>query len=283
MFLLLAMLASIRLLQRFVPGRVPIVVFFLAAVIDCLLAGQCTIIVLLGLALFIRLEEDHPYLAGLSLTLTVLKPHLLTLFWLVLLFEIVRHRRFRILAGGVTGFIVSSLFPLLFNPRIWADYRHDMSVGGLLLQQRPNLGTALRFLVPPHSLWIQFIPLAVGVPLGLWFWWRKRDEWAWHREGALIIAGALLASPYYFHIDQVLFVPAVLYCYTRTSTILQGVYFVLNALAVFLILKFSMLTSMATVWTAPVFVAWFAYVYRQQRFGRNPMREPAGELATSRS
>ena len=62
---------------------------------------------------------------------------------------------------------------------------------------------------------------------------------------------------------------------------MQALYFVLNALALGLILKFSMLTSMATVWTAPVWVAWFATVYRQQQRGRGPSREPAPELAVS--
>ena len=281
MVLLLAVLGSIRLLQGYAFGRIPIVVFFLAAVIDCVLAGQSTILVLLGISLFIRLEKVHPFWAGLALTLGVLKPHLLSLFWLVLLIEVVRHRRFRILAGGIAGFLGCCVASVILRPHVWSDYRHDLPMGDLLLMQRPNVGTALRMYVWPHALWLQFVPLAIGVPLALWFWWTTRQRWQWHREGALVVAGAVLASPYSFHVDQVLFVPAVLFCYARAAKIMQGVFFVLNALALFLILKFSMLTSMATLWTAPVFVAWFALVYRQQKAGAGPLREPAPELTAS--
>ena len=283
MLLLLAALGSIRLLQPFALGRIPMVAFFLAAVIDCVLAGQSAILVLLGISLFIRLQKDHPFWAGLALTLGILKPHLLSLFWLVLLFEVVRRRRFRIVVGGIVGFLGCCLSSVILNPHIWSDYRHDLPVSNLLLMQRPNVGTALRMWVWPHGLWLQFVPLAIGVPLGLWFWWRTRHHWEWHREGAMIIAGAVLASPYSFHVDQVLFVPAVLFCYPRTTRTMQGLYFVLNALALGLILKFSMLTSMATVWTAPVWVAWFITVYRQQQLGRGTSREAAPELAVSQA
>lgn len=283
MFLLLAAIGSIWLLQPWVPGRIPIVAFFLASVVDCFLAGQCTIVVLLGLCLFIRLRESHPSLAGLALTLTVLKPHLLSLFWPILLLEILRTRRFQIAAGAIAGVAVASISALAWDPHIWADYRHSLHGQNLFLRAPlPNLSNGLRLLIWPHSVWLQFIPLALGIPMALWFWWRTRHHWEWHREGALVIAAAVLVSPYSFHIDQVLFLPAILYCYPRTNRTMQAIFFVLNGLAVFLIIRFPMLTSLAAIWTAPVWMAWCSYIFRQVRPGQDAKPQRAAELAASR-
>lgn len=282
MVLLLAAVGSIWLLQPWVPGRVPIVVFFLASVVDCFLAGQCSILVLFGICLFIRLRASHPWLAGVALTLAVLKPHLLSLFWPILLLEVLRTRRFQVIAGAIVGVLVASLSAPAWDPHIWADYLRSLRGQNLFLRAPlPNLSNGLRLLLWPHSIWLQFIPLALGVPLALWFWWRTRHRWEWYREGALVIAGAVLVSPYSFHVDQVLFLPAILYCYPRTNRTLQGIFFMLNGLAIFLILRFPLLTSLATIWTAPVWMAWCAMIYWQRRQGIHRKSQPAGELAAT--
>lgn len=283
MFLILAALGSIRLLQGYTLGRIPVVAFILASIVDCVLAGQSAIVVLLGVCLFIRLQKTRPYLAGLALTLAMLKPHLLSLFWLVLLLEIVRHRRFQIAAGAIAGLVAASVGILAWNPKIWSHYHGSLESVKLLKGAHPNIASGLRLLVPPHTLWLQFVPLAIGVPLSLWFWWRTRDRWEWHREGALLIAGAVLIAPYSFHVDQVLTLPAVLFCYPRAGKPMQGIFFLLNALAIYLIIRFSMLTSPATMWTSPVFMLWFIWVYRHQRLGSQRLPESAGELAVSQA
>ncbi|HLJ75978.1 MAG TPA: glycosyltransferase family 87 protein [Acidobacteriaceae bacterium] len=284
MILLLAAVGSIWLLQPWVPGRVPIVAFFLASVVDCFLAGQCTIVVLFGICLFIRLRASQPWVAGLALTLTVLKPHLLSLFWPILLLEILRTRQFQVAAGAIAGVALASVSALAWDPHIWADYRNSLHGQNLFLRAPlPNLPNGLRLLIWPHSVWLQFIPLALGVPLALWFWWRNRDRWEWHREGALVIAGAVLVSPYSFHIDQVLFLPAILYCYPRTNKAMQGIFWVLNGLAIFLILRYPMLTSLASIWTGPAWMAWCSFIYWRRRRGREAKPAPAGELAVSRA
>ena len=60
-----------------------------APIAACLVAGQMGILLLLGLTLFLWLESDYPVLAGAALLLPFAKPHLLSLFWVALLFWIV--------------------------------------------------------------------------------------------------------------------------------------------------------------------------------------------------
>jgi len=59
--------------------------FGFAPVLACLMARQCGILLLLGIALFLLLWKDRPFLAGAALLLCALKPHFFTPFGIALL------------------------------------------------------------------------------------------------------------------------------------------------------------------------------------------------------
>jgi hypothetical protein len=67
----------------------------------CVILGQTAIFVLLGLVLFLHLHRTHPFLAGLSLWLVLVKPHLVLPFGVVLVLWIFVSRTYRVLAGVV--------------------------------------------------------------------------------------------------------------------------------------------------------------------------------------
>jgi len=256
MALIGAALVSIRLLQPFCPGKIPLVLYFFAPVVDCFLAGQTTILVLLGICLFIRYGERRPWAAGLGLVLTLLKPHLLMLFWPVLLLDVVRRRKFAVLGWAVVGSAVASVLPLLADAHIWAQYLVSVRAEQIQDQYFPNLACELRVLVAPQMVWLQLIPAAVGVCVALLLWWRARERWEWPRQGTLLIAASTLVSPYSFLVDQVLFLPAALVCYPRASRMMQGLFIAMNAAAWVLMLKVPEMTSPVTMWFAPAVMLW---------------------------
>lgn len=262
MALILAALGSIRLMQPFAIGPIPYSVFFFAPVIDCILAGQSSIFVLLGVSLFIRLVERRPFLAGIPLVLCLLKPHLLAIFWLVLLLEIMRKRQWGVIGGLLAAMLAALLAALVLDPHVWTHYFADLRGEGIRTQFFPNLAYGLRWVIARQQLWPQFIPLVAGLPLALIFWWRRRGIWQWKREGVLLIAGSALVSPYSFHVDEVLFLPAVLYCFTRSSEPLRRVFVAINALAIFLCIRFPSLSSPADMWTGPITMLWLTYAWR---------------------
>lgn len=264
MVLIVAALASIRLLQPFAREKIPLILFFFAPVVDCFLAGQTTILVLLGVCLFIRYQERRPWTAGLGLVLTLLKPHLLALFWPVLLLDVVRRRNFGVLGGAVSGGVVASLLPLAIDAHIWTQYLVSVRAEHIEDQYFPNLACGLRVLVAPQAVWLQLLPMAVGVCVALAVWWRARERWEWPRQGALLIAASTLVSPYSFLVDEVLFLPAALLCYPRASRAMQWLFVAMNAAAWVLMLKVPEMTSPVTIWFAPALMLWCWWIAARQ-------------------
>jgi hypothetical protein len=262
--LILASLVSIWLLQPFVQGKVPILAYFFAPIVDCILAGQTTILVLLGVCLFIRLEQQRPFRAGAALLLTLLKPHLLALFWPVLLLDILRRREWRLVAGGVCATAVASAIGTLIDPRIWTQYLVSVRAEHIENQYFPNIACTLRILISPHSLWPQLLPAIAGIVIALWIWARTRGQWEWSREGAMLFAGSALVAPYSFLVDQVLFLPAVLFCYPRASRFARTVFIAVNVAAFYLMLKVPAMSSPVTLWVAPAMMIWCYHVYRRR-------------------
>ncbi|HEY6447774.1 MAG TPA: glycosyltransferase family 87 protein [Acidobacteriaceae bacterium] len=263
MLLIVAALASIRLLQPFYAGRVSLMVYCFAPVADCFLAGQTTILVLLGICLFLRFQEQKPWAAGVALVLTLLKPHLLLLFWPVLLLEAVRRRKFGVLGGAILGTAVASALPIAVDPRIWSQYFASVRAEHIENQYFPNLACELRVLLAPNHAGLQLVPAAIGIAVALWLWWRVRERWQWPQQGALLVAGSALVSPYSFLVDQVLFLPAVMAVYPRASKTMQALFVAMNAAAWVLMLKIPEMGSPATIWFAPALMVWCWWIYRQ--------------------
>jgi hypothetical protein len=262
--LILASLFSIWLLQPFVAGRIPLIAYFFAPIVDCFLAGQTTILVLLGICLFVRLEGRRPFWAGAALVLTLLKPHLLLLFWPVLLLEIVRRRQWSVVWGGVCATALASAIATLLDPRIWTQYIVSVRAEHIENQYFPNVATTLRVLIAPRSLWPQLLPGIIGLVIALWIWARTRGTWEWRSEGGMLFAGSALVSPYSFLVDQVLLLPAVLYCYPRATPIARAVFIAINFTAFYLMLKVPEMSSPVTLWVAPGMMIWCYHVYRRR-------------------
>jgi hypothetical protein len=278
--LILASLFSIWLLQPFIGGRIPLVAYFFAPIVDCFLAGQTTILVLLGVCLLIRLEARRPFWAGAALLLTLLKPHLLLLFWPVLLLEIIRRKQWMIVWGGLCATVLASTIATILDPRIWTQYVVSVRAEHVENQYFPNIASTLRVMAAPNSVWPQLLPAILGVVIALWIWVRQRGEWQWSRQGAMLLAGSALVAPYSFLVDQVLFLPAVLYCYPRATTSARALFLAINFTAFYLMLKVPEMSSPVTLWVAPAMMLWCYEVYRRRKADRAP-DAPAAAVAAS--
>jgi hypothetical protein len=280
--LILAALLSIWLLQPFMGGKVPLILYAFAPIVDCFLAGQTTILVLLGVCLFIRLQGRRPFWAGFALLLCLFKPHLLALFWLVLLLEIVRRREPRIVLGAVCSVALASAIATALDPHIWSQYLVSVRAEHIEDQYFPNLSVALRILIAKNSLWPQLLPTILGLPLAFWFWIRNRVHWQWPRQGAMLIAASALLSPYSFLVDQVLFLPAVYFCYPLALKLERMLFISINVAAFVLMLKIPEMSSPVTIWVAPAMMLWCWWIYRRQTADVASQPNPASQaLAAS--
>src|SRR5712692_7030293 len=122
--------------------------YLFAPVAACLVAGQMGMVLLLGIALFLLLEEDQPFLAGAALLIPLAKPHIFTLLWPILAVWVVTRKRWSLLGGMATTFLLALSIAVAFDPAIFQHYRE-------MLQQQ--------------AIQHEFIPALSGMIRGIFF------------------------------------------------------------------------------------------------------------------
>jgi hypothetical protein len=187
---------------------------FFGPTLVMLMLGQWTILVLLGIVLFLTLEERaRDWFAGASLLLVFGKPHVIFLFILAVLFWSVHSKRLAIVLSGLLSLAASSLAILAINPQIFAQY--FKSVGQFVGDPTPcpNLGGLLYVASGHHSL--ALLPQLIGT-VWLMFYWRKyRGEWDWNTHGMMVLVVSVACSYYSYPYDEVLILPALMSAYAR--------------------------------------------------------------------
>jgi hypothetical protein len=219
--LLVSLAVSIQILRGLMGQRqsqVHLVLYAFAPVLACLLGGQISLFLLLGLVLFLRLHKHSPFLAGASLWLCLLKPHLFVPFGVVLLVWICRTRAYKVFAGVAAALGFSSLIAILIRPTIWNNYRvmmHEQRIDQLDL---PCLSVFVRQHLYPHTFWVQCLPVVAGCLWALLYYRRHQARWHWIEHGSLLLLVSVVVAPYSWFMDQTLLIPSLLYALYRTES-----------------------------------------------------------------
>ena len=232
----------------------------------CVLCGQTALFALLGITLFLRFHSRRPFVAGLSLWLCALKPHLFLPFATVLLLWVVLRRAYRLLAGAVLALAASSLAACALDPSVWAQYARMMRSSGIEYEFIPCMAVALRFAIHRQMMALQFLPAIAGCLWAVYFFWKRRDRWDWMQDGALLMLVSVFASPYAWITDQALLVPALLVGVYRATTRAQlGALMLASAFIEITPLSNRTLHSALYLWTTPFWLAWYLYVSAKSR------------------
>lgn len=232
--------------------------------LQCVVMGQTSLFLLLGLVLFLRYHRSRPFWAGASLWLCSLKPHLFLPFGVALLLWIAVTRSYRVLAGAATALAASCALTEWIDPAAWGQYFHWAGRSGIASEFIPCLAVELRQVIAPGKDWIAFVPAAIAcVWAAVWFW-RKRRTWDWVEDGNLLTLVSILVAPYCWIYDQCLAMPALLYAAVKTESRRA-----LGTLAVlFLVLELQPylfgvgLESKIFLWPAFAWVAWYGMATR---------------------
>ena len=168
---------------------VPTALFMLNAQLDGIVA--------LGLGAAIALWS-RPYLAGLALGLTLMKPQLV----LVVAAGLLLARQWRQLAGWATSGVALTGAAMLFNPRWILDWLAPLSTPvqpGSREVDIPHLGTLL-----PPDLRIEAIALLTALTIFAVLILARRRADDFNSVLAIIIAGGIIAAPHALPADLVL-------------------------------------------------------------------------------
>lgn len=229
--------------------------------LNCVMAGQTAIFLLLGLVLFLRLHRNRPFLAGAALWLCTLKPHIFVSWALVLLVWIVVTRSYRILAGGAAAMALSCLLTAWIDPAAWSQYLHWAGRSGIGGESIPCLSNALSKFVHPAVPGMVFVPCALGCLWAVTYFWPRRNTWDWMEQGGLVLLVSLVVAPYCWIWDQAIAIPALFFAADRTRS--RKSLAMLGALCIALVLQpfiFSLkLTSAWYLWPAPTWLVWYLW------------------------
>jgi hypothetical protein len=223
----------------------------------CLTMGQTALFALLGLVLFLRWHGSRPFLAGASLWLCALKPHLFLPFAAALAAWIVFSRAWKLAAGAAAALALSSAAASLIDPHAWLDYTSLMRSPAVENEFIPCLASAVRQWIDPQATWLQYLPAALCCVWALVYFWRRRAAWDWKTHGSLLMLVSLVAAPYCWFYDQCLAIPALLEgAYATPSRNLLAVL----ALAIFVMdieICAVRVISPLYLWTAPAWLIWY--------------------------
>jgi len=232
--------------------------FSFAPALLCVSMGQTSLFALLGYVLFLRLHRSHQFLAGISLWLCALKPHLFLVFGVVLLAWILLSKSYKILAGAAVAMAASCAAVYFIDAAAWSQYAQMMHTYGIENEPIPCLSVLLRLWLCPQAMWLQFLPASLGCAWALGYFFARRHTWDWMKDGSLLMLISILVAPYCWIIDESLAIPALL----------QGAYLtrfrpllVVLALASVVIeaelMSGCKLFSYFYLWTVPLWIGWY--------------------------
>jgi Glycosyltransferase family 87 len=262
--LLACLVVSVRLIQRihnFPENHIHWLGLSFPPALICLIMGQTSLFALLGLVLFLYLHRARPFVAGVSLWLCALKPHLFLPFAVVLLAWIVLHRSYRILAGTAAALALSSAVAYWIDPSAWPLYLHMMRAPEIDKEFIPCLSDALRFWLRPQATSLQYLPVLLCCVWALRYFWLRRQNWNWITNGGTLMLASVVFAPYCWLYDQGLAIPALLHrAYVSRSRTLV-VMIALAGLLIDLELCGFKISSGLYLWTAPAWLLFYLAVH----------------------
>ena len=185
------------------PAWIPLLaVFSFSMTVVSLVFGQINFMEVLGLALFLSLSKrNKPYLAGASLVLTTIKPHLVILTLPILILDLLRKKEWKVLTGFGATLAFCFIILFAFYPPWIQSFLSVVSSGMSTVRETPTINGLLVLLGEYRIgklIWL--IALLIGI-----IWWFARGQ-VWDRRTFVdisVIAG-LIVSPIGWSYDQVM-------------------------------------------------------------------------------
>jgi len=241
--------------------------YLFAPVAACLVAAQMGIVLLLGIVLFLLVEEEHPLLAGAALLIPMAKPHIFALLWPILAVWIFTRKKWALLGGMAGAFLIANSIAVAFDPAIFQQYREMLQQQAIQHEFIPALSGMIRVLLFRRFFWVQFAPTGFGLLWCIRYYWKNWRTWSWRRHGLALLVMSLLTTPYSWMTDEVVLLPAILQgvlwvdrAYLRAGSQLVIFLFVCLDLLLLLIVRAQVPPSTGIYfWSSLVWFSWYWY------------------------
>ena len=176
-------------------------------VLLCLKFAQLSPVLLLGIAGFMYFDrERRPFLAGLFLTLTLVKPHLLFLVWAAVVIRSCQQRQCKAIAVAVSAIALLTTVGLALDHRAFQEYWELMKGPYPRLVMSGLLGIARGLFPNQDTYWLQSLPPIAGAVWFIAYWRRHRLTWVWTERMPTLVTVSVLTTFYGWIHDQTLLV-----------------------------------------------------------------------------
>ena len=183
-------------------------IFGFSMTIVSLVFGQINFMEVLGLALFLSFQKSNrQYLAGASLVLTTIKPHLVILTLPILFLDLFRKKEWKVLAGFFAALAFCFVVLFAFYPPWIQSFLTVISSGMSTTRETPNINGLLVLLgIYKIGKWIWLVALSAGM---VW-WWKRGHTWDRRTFIDLSVTVGLIASPIGWSYDQIMLLLPIL-------------------------------------------------------------------------
>ncbi len=188
-----------------------LVVFIFYPTITAFALGQITPFIFLGIFGFLFfINRGQETLAGISTIFLTIKPHLMFIFWIVLLIWAIQHKKWKLIFTPVIVVVIATVVAIMPNPEVIEQYM-------IAITQRPpdywvttTFGAILRLIFGWNAFWLQFIPPILGAIWAVIYYYRHQTQWDWTQRLPLLLMVAVLTAAYGWIFDWVVLIGLIL-------------------------------------------------------------------------
>lgn len=188
-----------------------LVTFLFIPTITLLLVGQISTLILLGLTLFLYFDrKNEDFMAGIGLSLTTIKPHLVYITLPLLLLHLLWHKRWKALLGFALLPAVGTFIAVWLRPTFPGEYMATMGESNLLRLTVPTLGYFLATVVGWRGLRLMGLVI-LPVVLLLWYFQPRKEELNLVNWTVTTLILSTITAPFGWSFDMVLLLLPVQY------------------------------------------------------------------------
>jgi hypothetical protein len=242
--------------------------------------AQTAPLLLLGIAGFLYFEKKGRFvLAGIFLSLTLVKPQLVILIWLALVLAFWRRHLLQILIPAMAIIATLTAIAMFLDNQIFRQYWEI--IRGPYAQVYPSGMMAIfrRALGGRNTFWLQFLLPVIGIAWLAAYWWRHRWDWNWGERVPMLVTVSMFTTAWGWLFDQALLsVPIIALAaqYARAMGVIpRNPVILYTALNILLILA-AMFSSPWSFVPAPVLVAVLLIRDARSSFANSMDARPAG-------
>ena len=229
-----------------------------------LLLGAC------GFLFFIQKPDSSPshyLLAGACAVLMTIRPQILYLILIALLFWAVYNKAWMVLLGGFLAVSTLTLVSMVFDPQIMSHYLVTFSDYKYGTWATPTLGTVLRLIFGAEKDWLQVVPSIIGIGWVFFYWLKNKDTWDWLRQMPILIFASVITSAYVWTYDMVVLLIPILAIVVDMMRVkfnwMVGLYLFIfvfaNLVTFYLHITFY---DYFFIWFAPFLLLWYLFGFK---------------------